>query len=358
MLTEHKKKLLSFTFISICLFFIISKNRLKKGNRIKKVGIVGFMPDRNIGNNLLKYSMYTFLKRNGLNPTLISLKSKNNKNFLKKNLKIKEIRNYYTDLNEKDFDILVVNSDQCWSYEFKNILEIGFLSFANNWNIPKFVYAASLGHNTWNVTKKVINSAQTLVKQFSGISVREITSIKIIKKYLNIEPFFVLDPTLLLTKFDYLKLLDHYNSNINISESYLGVYILDNSKIIEDYIKNASKMLNYKILYMPSKSNNYIEDFIFAYNISKAIITDSFHGTIFSIIFEKPFIAFTNSRRGSARFVSLNQTFKTYDRFIFPRHFQTNDLNILKKFPNFNKRKYNSLKKQSIKFIKSNLGID
>ena len=195
-------KYLKYIFISFSFICIISYNMLKIGHRRKRVGIVGFMPDTNIGNNLLKYSMYVFLKNNGFFPTLISKKTKVNIYFLREKLNIKEIQNYYIDLNESDFDILIVNSDQCWSYNFKNILEIGFLSFAKDWNIPKFVYAASLGHESWNVSKKVINSAKILVNQLSGISVREYSSIDIIKRNLGVEPCFVLDPTLLLDKLD------------------------------------------------------------------------------------------------------------------------------------------------------------
>ena len=358
MLKKINKKYLKYFFLSLSLFCIMSKYALKIDNRRKRVGIIGFMPDTNIGNNLLKYSMYMFLKNNGFFPILISVKTKVNIYFLRKKLKIKEIRNYYTDLNENDFDILIVNSDQCWSYEFRNILEIGFLSFAKDWNIPKFVYAASLGHKSWNVSKKVINSAKILVNQFSGISVREYSSIEIIKRNLGIEPYLVLDPTLLLNKFDYLKILDNYNSDIDINENYLVVYILDNSNLIQEYIEKISKKLNYRILYISSNCKNYIEKFIFSFNISKAIITDSFHGTILSIIFNKPFMTFINSRRGLARFTSLNQTFQLYNRFIFPRKYKMNDLDILKTIPNFNKTRFNFLKMQSLNYIKKRLGIN
>ena len=196
--------------ILIILYYLIlnhnnKKDYTKQKNRYirKRVGIIGFMPDTNIGNNLLKYSIYIFLQYNGFNPILITLKSECNSYFLGKYLNLKEITNYNTELSENEYDILMVNSDQCWSYTFKNILSIGFLSFAINWKIPKFVYAASLGHDSWNVSNDIISSAKSLVKQFTGISVREETSIEIIKKKLGVEPYFVLDPTLLLNKSDY-----------------------------------------------------------------------------------------------------------------------------------------------------------
>ena len=81
-------------------------------------------------------------------------------------------------------------------------MEIGFLSFARFWNITKFIYAASTGYSYWTNSTNIINSAKLLIKQFSGISIREKNSLEMIKKYLGIEPIVVLDPTFLLDKND------------------------------------------------------------------------------------------------------------------------------------------------------------
>jgi polysaccharide pyruvyl transferase WcaK-like protein len=146
--------------------------------------------------------MYITLQNFGFKPILISLKTTINIYFLRKYLNIKEIRNYTTDLNQSDFNILVVNSDQVWNQYYDRLLEVGFLSFAEKWNISKFVYGASLANDYWNPSQEVINSARKLVKQFSGVSVREQGSVAIMKKQLGVEPNFVLDPTLLLDKHD------------------------------------------------------------------------------------------------------------------------------------------------------------
>ena len=125
------------------------------------------------------------------------------KDFLKKYIELIEINNYCTDLNESDFDFLIVNSDQVWASNYKNKLEVGFLSFAKNWNITKIIYGASLAFDHWIDSEKIINSAKLLIKQFSGISVREQSSIELIHNYLGIKPYFVLDPTFLIDKRDY-----------------------------------------------------------------------------------------------------------------------------------------------------------
>lgn len=359
-----KKNKYNLKYVLICsmiMFYFLNfykiYSRAPIENKRKRVGIVGFMPDINLGNNLIKYSMFTFLKNYGFKPILISFKKKCNIYFLRKYLEIKEITNYFTDLNQSDYDILMVNSDQSWSYTFPNIMEIGFLSFAKNWTISKFVYGASLGHDSWNLSSKIINYARKLVKQFSGISVREKSSVEIIKKSLGIEPTLVIDPTFLLNKNDYLKLIKNYTNDIDLEKNYLCVYILDKKKILDDYIENASKELNYHVLYITPNVNNYIENFLFSLNKCKSMITDSFHGTVFSLIFDKPFITFVNERRGNARFFDLNQTFELYNRILFYRKFNIKDIDILITIPNFNKTRFEIMKNKSIKYLEKHLGI-
>ena len=267
------------------------------------------------------------------------------------------IINYTSDLNESDYDYLIVNSDEVWAYNFNGLIEVGFLSFAKNWNITKFVYAASLGFDHWTSSEKIINSAKILVKQFSGISVREQNSVEIIEKYLGVKPSLVLDPTLLLNKKDYLNIIKEFKIDINLTQDYLCSYILDYSKIKKDYILEASKELNYKIIKIEIMVENFIEEFIFYYNICKSIITDSFHGAVFSIIFNKPFIAFINTLRGNERFFSLNQTFHLNNRFIYPKHFEKKELDMMKKTPNINMTDFNNLKEKSIKYLEYHLGL-
>lgn len=301
--------------------------------------------------------MYITLENFGFKPTLIALNTTINIYFLRKYLNIKEIRNYATDLKQNDFDILLVNSDQVWNQYYKRLLEVGFLSFAEKWNISKIVYGASLAHDHWNPSKVVINKARKLVKQFSGVSVRELGSVAIMKKQIGVEPNFVLDPTLLLDKKDYLKIIKDYKPNIDLRKKYLCIYVLDKSKILNDFIERANLELNYLIINITLSGNDYIEKFIFSVNICSSMITDSFHGTIFSIIFGTPFIAFINVNRGNARFFSLNKIFELNDRIIFQKNFEKKDIDILKNFPRINMTKFNCLKEQSLLFLKKHLGL-
>ena len=129
----------------------------------------------------------------------------------------------------------MVNSDQTWR-KSNFFYDIAFLNFSKNWNKPKFVYAASLGLNTWQLTKEDENIAKNLLKNFTGISVREKGSIKLIESHLGIKPIFVLDPTLLIDKKYYLKLIKNYKNDIPIDNSFIFVYTVTESKIFKENI--------------------------------------------------------------------------------------------------------------------------
>ena len=79
---------------------------------------------------------------------------KENISFISKVVNLRIINKSFSEIKSNDFDILMVNSDQTWrNYKNKNVFDIAFLKFAEKWNIPKFVYAASLGTNKWGYNK-------------------------------------------------------------------------------------------------------------------------------------------------------------------------------------------------------------
>ena len=181
----------------------------------------------NIGNNLIKYAISIKLKELGFVPYIIGTHIKNlDITFLKKNTNCIIINQSFTEIKRNDYDILMINSDQTWRKFDKHFYDYGFLKFAKNWNIPKFVYGASIGYDYWKLTKKDENIVKLLLKNFTGISVREKGSIRLIKKHLGIKPLFVIDPTLLIDKKYYLKLIRNYKSNIKKNENYIFSYLI------------------------------------------------------------------------------------------------------------------------------------
>ena len=99
--------------------------------------------------------------------------------------------------------------------------------------------------------------------------------------------------------------------------------------------------------------NNVIEKFIYGISSCKGVITDSYHGTLFSIIFNKPFISFLLGDYGIERFNTLKEEFNLSNR-MFDLKSKPN-INLLEKPLIINKKVLNSLKKKSIQFLKRNL---
>ena len=194
---------------------------------------------------------------------------------------------------------------------------------------------------------------------FTGLSFRKKGLTKLVEKHFNlaIKPVMVLDPTLLIDKNYYLKEIHKYKRDFDFNEKYILVYQLDKNKVIEKFIKDSSIKYNCKIYNLDIKKDDYIESFIFGMNISQAVITDSFHGTIFSILFNKPFISFINKARGKGRFDSLKEVFNLEKRIIDPYFFNNLSIDLLLEPLNINQTLLEELKTFSINYLKKNLGI-
>ena len=202
---RHKIEKHRLKKVIIILFrWLPKKNKINKNVKdikIKKklkIGVVGVRHEINIGNNLIKYAISKILNEYGYIPYIIGTCYKNlSIDFLLRKTNLVVIKNNFSqEIKENDYDILMVNSDQTWRRFDKHFLDYGFLRFAKNWNKTKFVYAASLGFDYWDFKPQEDMIIRDLLKDFTGISVREKGSIRLIQRHLGITPEFVLDPTL------------------------------------------------------------------------------------------------------------------------------------------------------------------
>ena len=322
----------------------------------KKIGVIGVRHCNNIGANLLKYAMSIKLTELGFIPYIIGTHYKNrNIRFLKKNTNCIIIKNNFSEIKKKDFDFLMVNSDQTWR-KFDNFFyDHAFLKFSKNWNKPKFIYGASLGYSKWKFSKKEDIMIKNLLKKFTGISTREKGSIKLIKKHLGIKAVLVLDPTLLIDKKYYLKILSDYVGKKPVSNNYIFTYLIKTGKKIKSFINNSSKLLGYELFNADKFEINSIEKFIYGIANCKAVITNSYHGTIFSIIFNKPFVVFLYKGNPSERFKSLGEILRIKNRIF--NYYESPNINLLMTPLNINYTYINFLKNFSINYIKKNLGL-
>ena len=348
--TRLISKLSFIIIINIEIFYLFYFRTISSN----KIGVVCVRHEVNIGNNLLKYAISVKLKELGYIPYIIGTvwSDYNNIDFINKTTNLIIIKKNFSEIKPNDYNILMVNSDQTWFKFDNNFYDYGFLKFAENWKIPRFIYGASFLQDFWPFSPEDEEIAKNLLKKFSGISVREKDSVKLIKKHLGITPEFVLDPTLLIDKQYYLDLIKDYKGNKTMNENYIFVYQIGNYKYITDLMEIASKKFNFEIYYLPLNNGSLVQNFLYYLINSKAVITNSFHGTIFSIIFNKPFISiYKNGTKN--RFNSLAYLFNISERLhMFGQKY---NYNLLIKPLNIKYELLNKYRQISINFLKTNL---
>ena len=326
---------------------------LSHKNIRKKVGVVGVVHEANVGNYLIKYAITILLKNLGYAPYIIGTRSHNaNIQFINQTTNLVIIQKNFSEIKENDYDFLMVNSDQTWRKFDNNFYDYGFLKFSENWKIKKFIYGASLGFDDWRLTPEDDKVAKKLLKNFTGISVREEDSIELVKKHFGVTPIFVLDPTMLIDKKYYLDIIKNYKGKLTMKGKYIFIYAINHLENLMNVVKNASKIFNYGTYYYQLSNKSSMKVFFYYLINSEAVITNSFHGTIFSIIFNKPFL--TIYHKAKLRFKSLEKSFGIYDRLI--EYGKNNpDCYQLTKPLNIDYQLINKLRLKSINFIKKNL---
>jgi hypothetical protein len=252
--------------------------------------------------------------------------------FIKQNMELtKSVSSLYKSRNIilNTYDALIVGSDQVWRPLYANSIFNYYFDFlGNNDTIKRISYAASFGVDKWEYTDKQTKKCSAMVQKFNAISVREESALRLCKKYFDVSADHVLDPTLLLSK-------EHYEDivvadRVPVSPGSLMTYVLDKSATSSEIIRKVADLLDLvPFSPMPEKSFkdvgvNEIEkcvyprvtEWIRGFMDASFIVTDSFHGTVFSIIFNKPFISIGNSGRGMTRFTSLLRIFGLEKRLI------------------------------------------
>jgi len=187
------------------------------------------------------------------------------------------------------YDKFVTGSDQVWNLECSGGDKSYFLDFVNDGK-KKFSYAASFG-TTENLEFALIIS---LLKDFNQISVRENSGKEIIHKMLNLLPPVVLDPTMLLKKEEWAELF-----NLQYEEKYVLVYEVVNSVELFAHAKSFAKKKGFKLICITS--SNYPKfgcktirdagpiEWMWLFSKAAYVFTNSFHGIVFSILFEKQY---------------------------------------------------------------------
>ena len=283
--------------------------------------------------------------------------SQNTWPFICNYINIKRINGYP---KEDEYDAYVVGSDQVWRPKYFDT-DIAFLAFTKNYKkTRRLAYAVSFGTDCWEYSDALSVKCSHLAAKFDAVSVREKMGIKLCKDHLHVDAIHVLDPTMLLSKNDYLQ-------GLGIKTSYSGkelfYYFLDeneNKRALVERISNCKRWKSYTVNSRVEDSNvplneriqPPIEDWIQAFETSSFIVTDSFHGSVFSLLFNKPFIVIGNTERGLSRFTSLMGLFNQEYRVVTENDLNDLELDTYMKQPNVD---LNDKRLKSIAFIKKNL---
>ena len=253
--------------------------------------------------------------------------SKYTRRFIESRLHIREVQQ----LNEilpSDYDCIIVGSDQVWrkvyfSPVWQTTITDAFLQFAEKWSIKRISYAASFGlDEVFEYSKEELVQCSKLLSQFDGVSVREKSGINLCKHCFSVEAQKMPDPTLLLPQRLYLNLIKN-----NIQKANLFYYVLDKRSEILDFIDSVCQQNHWTSHFVNADVYNRnisakkrvqrpIEDWLSGLFQADAVVTDSYHACIFSIIFNVPFIVFGNQSRGADRFTSLLEDFGMIDRLV------------------------------------------
>lgn len=313
-----------------------------------KIGLLTLYPSSNYGGILQAVALYHYLEAQGHDVTLIrkdtkvslfkkilikfleylpfqNIRKKRDERFkreylspfIRQNLpKISSPIIAVSDLKKlvtaERYDALIVGSDQVWRYQYINDghYSVFFNDIDVDFPLKKISYAASFGKDDWEAPTELAKVA-SLLKKFNAISVREDTAISLCKDSFGIESVkHVVDPTMLVGAAFYDKFLIHF---VPTKQKTFVSYILDESEDTQKILAivksnlasqdlpylqvNAAKIHNKKCLSVEAWLG-YIKNADF-------VLTDSFHGMVFSILFNRQFLVIGNHSRGIARFISL-----------------------------------------------------
>jgi hypothetical protein len=202
----------------------------------------------------------------------------------------------------KQYHAVICGSDQIWNPSYKQADDAFYLRFVSEG--LRIAYAGSFGVS--NLSDSYITKRKQDFANFDYLSVREDAAIPLVAQMTEKPIYHVLDPTLLLTA-DQWSNLSMKAAKVELPAQYIIAYFLNDINNYASYLKKLSVIYNIPVvsighhLISSSKNIRQIADagpleFLNLLKNANAVVTDSFHGTVFSILFEKQFVCIPGSR--------------------------------------------------------------
>jgi len=258
-----------------------------------------------------------------------------------------------------EYDCLVVGSDQTWNPLIsKDWYEAYFLNFGGG-DVKRISYASSFGFSEWpaeiNSLKKTILDC---LSRFNAISIRETSGVQLLKKEFCIEAQIVVDPTMLLTSYNDI-------TGPITSNNKFYCYILNRTAEQLDFARKLGKEIGKKPVFlnniMPVSGFTYmyppsVKKWIQCIGGAECMVTDSFHGVVFSILYNRNFIVLTPNTKQVARLYDLMKILGLEDRF-FTNPQMAWESKVWQKNVDWDavNKKIKYLRNKSLDFLKNNL---
>ncbi len=255
--------------------------------------------------NIIKYFLSIFIKKYRRNNNIFTIlkKIKRTNNFKKFDSFISKNREYL-DINHPDFkrinnyDVYVVGSDQVWNPGQSNSIPKLFL--LNDIDDSKLKFSLSSSISIDHLTDLQIESANSSWTRFDAISVREEKAKELIENNTNVKNVTVLlDPTMLISIdkwYDVINKPMKFDKYVSNSKYILNYFLGDYNSNYKKEIEQFARINNYKIInILDSNDPFYVSgpsEFLWLIKNSSIVFTDSFHATVFSILFNVPFLVF------------------------------------------------------------------
>lgn len=241
------------------------------------------------------------------------------------NFSLKTYCKYSELYNEQpNYDVYIVGSDQVWNPYSNTSLNPYFLTFAPKDKL-KISYASSFGVSS--IPQEVTSQYKLLLNNIDFLSVREKQGCNIIKEITGRDSKHVLDPTLLLNAKEWDKCSENLDG---LPNKYILLYVLKESNYITEVARALAKQYDYKIVRIcreavaEDKDGSIINiidagpgEFLYLFSNAAFVLTNSFHGTAFSVNYQKPFFSVVSSKKNNnSRLESLLNLLKLEERLI------------------------------------------
>lgn len=227
---------------------------------------------------------------------------------------VKENLSYHSSLEHLNskYDYFVTGSDQVWNPYYNGESAFYFLTFAPKHK--RITFSPSFGIHT--LPSSIIKKYQTYLNEFEYISIRENEGKKLIEELIQKEATVLVDPTLCLSASQWRSLATKPRA---VPERYILTYFLGGiPSQYQDFILKISREHNLKVIHLanindvdpyqtgPSEFLSFIDE-------AQVFLTDSFHGCVFSILFETPFVVFNRDHYQGSMFSRIETLLETFD---------------------------------------------